>query len=234
MSPMLLSARNLSKGFGPPARRVEVVRDLDLDVAAGSLTLIKGPSGCGKSTLLAMLAGLTRPDGGTINIEDVALWSLGTARRDAFRLARMGFVFQGSILLPALPAIEQVTFVLREAGLGATEARRRAAEALDHVGLSDRRHLRPAALSGGEKQRVAIAIALAKRPAIIFADEPTSALDTENTQTVARLLAAQARDLGTAVLCVTHDDRLLPYADRVLHMAQGRIESVQTHERNAA
>lgn len=224
MTSPLLSARSLSKGFGQGDRRIAVVQGLDFEVAPGSLTLIKGPSGCGKSTLLAMLAGLTPPEAGTVMFDGTALWALGRRARDRLRLLRMGFVFQGSILLPGLSALDQTTLLLRETGQPAPTARRLAAEALEAVGLAGRTHLKPAALSGGEKQRVAIAMALAKRPALIFADEPTSALDGENAEAVARLLADHARAAGTAVLCVTHDDRLLPHADRVLHMAQGRFQ----------
>lgn len=234
MNDIFLTARGLSKGFGSGARRITVVRDLDLDIAPGSFTLIKGPSGCGKSTLLAMLAGLTAPDAGEVTLAGTSLWRLTRRQRDRLRLARMGFVFQGSILLPGLSALDQTVFLLREAGQTAPAARAAALQALAAVGLQARAHLKPAELSGGEKQRVAIAMALAKRPAVIFADEPTSALDTENADAVATLLSGQARETGAAVLCVTHDDRLLPYADRVLHMAEGRIAHSRTVDRLAA
>ena len=223
----ILSGKALTKGFGTGANRSEVVRNLDLAIEAGSFTLIKGPSGCGKSTLLAMLAGLTQPDGGEVRIGGVDVWALPRGQRDRLRLNQMGFIFQGAVLFPALPAREQVALILTEMGRPRHEALAAADEALTAVGLADRAHLLPAALSGGEKQRVAIAMGLAKRPSLIFADEPTSALDTENAAAVARLLTSYAEAVGAAVLCVTHDDRLQPYADRVLFMRAGRIEAEQ-------
>jgi putative ABC transport system ATP-binding protein len=219
----VLICHGLAKGFGPASRRITVVDRLDLEVAAGSFTLIKGPSGCGKSTLLAMLAGLTPPDAGSVHALGTDVWALDRKARDALRLARMGFIFQGSVLFPALSARDQVALLLTEMGMARKDALAQAGPALDAVGMGDRAHLRPASLSGGEKQRVAIAMALAKRPAIIFADEPTSALDTENAMAVAALLRAQAAAVGAAVLCVTHDDRLTAHADRILWMRGGRI-----------
>lgn len=226
----VLRCHGVEKGFGRGARRIAVIRRLDLSVVAGSFTLIKGPSGCGKSTLLAMLAGLTPPDQGRVHALGTDLWALDRRARDALRLARMGFIFQGAVLFPALSARDQVALLLTEMGLPRKAALAQAGPALAAVGLADRGHLRPASLSGGEKQRVAIAMALAKRPAIIFADEPTSALDSENALTVARLLRAEAAAVGAAVLCVTHDDRLTPHADRILWMREGRIASDETAE----
>ncbi|WP_208354511.1 ABC transporter ATP-binding protein [Pseudaestuariivita rosea] len=225
-----LLARGLTKSFRNGPATIDVVRDLDITVNQGAFTLIKGPSGCGKSTLLAMLAGLTPPDSGTVMAGETSLWSLSRKARDAFRLAHMGFIFQGSILLPSLSAREQVAFVLREMGIKRRDARACAEEALRNVGLGDRMRLLPAALSGGEKQRVSVACALAKYPRVIFADEPTSALDSENGQLVASRLRDLARQSGVAVVCVTHDDRLTPFADRILQMEDGRILGIQTRE----
>lgn len=219
----VLTGLSLTKGFGPRSRRMTVVQRLDLAVAPGSFTLIKGPSGCGKSTLLAMLAGLTPPDSGSVQAFGANIWALPRRRRSALRLARMGFIFQGSVLFPALCAQDQVALLLTEMGLPRPEALARARAALGAVRLGDRAHLRPSSLSGGEKQRVAIAMAIAKRPGIIFADEPTSALDTENADAVAELLRGQAAAVGAAVLCVTHDDRLTRHADRILWMRDGQI-----------
>ena len=219
----ILTCHGLAKAFGPASRRITVVDRLDLEVAAGSFTLIKGPSGCGKSTLLAMLAGLTPPDAGSVHAFGTDIWALDRKGRDALRLVRMGFIFQGTVLFPALTARDQIALLLTEMGLSRKDSLSEAGAALDAVGMGDRAHLRPASLSGGEKQRVAIAMALAKRPAIIFADEPTSALDTENAMAVASLLRAQAAAVGAAVLCVTHDDRLTDHADRILWMRDGRI-----------
>jgi putative ABC transport system ATP-binding protein len=219
----ILTCHGLAKAFGPASRRITVVDGLDLEVAAGSFTLIKGPSGCGKSTLLAMLAGLTPPDAGSVHAFGTDVWALDRKARDALRLVRMGFIFQGAVLFPALSARDQVALLLTEMGMSREDALAQAGLALEAVGMGERAHLRPASLSGGEKQRVAIAMALAKRPAIIFADEPTSALDTGNAMAVAALLRAHAAAVGAAVLCVTHDDRLSAHADRILWMRDGRI-----------
>ena len=160
----VLICHAIGKSFGRGSRKITVVSQLDLAVPSGSFTLIKGPSGCGKSTLLAMLAGLTPPDTGTVNAFGTDVWALRRKHRDRLRLARMGFIFQGSVLFPALRALDQVTLILTEMGQPRAIARERARQALESVGLGERSHLRPDALSGGEKQRVAIAMALAKRP----------------------------------------------------------------------
>lgn len=224
----MLAGTGLSKSFGRGARAAQILHDLDINLPRGALSLVKGPSGCGKSTLLAILAGLTPPDRGRVATLDSDLWAMKPGARDAFRLRHMGFVFQGSILFPALRAHEQIELVLGHMGIAPAEARTRAMAALEDVGLGPRAHLRPAALSGGEKQRVAIACALAKAPQIIFADEPTSALDTENSEMVSRHLRRLASEHGVTVLCVTHDDRLSPWADRIYHMRDGRIDRIQT------
>lgn len=225
-----ISALGLSKSFQNGPATIDVVRNLDITVDAGAFTLIKGPSGCGKSTLLAILAGLTSPDNGTVEVQDTSVWSLSARARDAFRLKNMGFIFQGSILLPSLKAHEQISFVLRQMGVARSEAYERACKALCDVGLEDRIHLLPSALSGGEKQRVAVACALAKRPRVIFADEPTSALDAENGQRVSSKLRELAQKDGVAVVCVTHDERLTPFADRILHMEDGRFLASRTEK----
>ncbi len=150
---------------------------------------------------------------------------LSPRERERFRLRHTGFVFQGFNLFPALDAIEQVALPLGYLGLDDATARRRATDALEEVGLASRMRLRPAELSGGEKQRVAIARALAKEPQLLFADEPTSALDAANGQIVIDTLHRIARTHGATVLCVSHDQRLISHADRVLAMEDGRILS---------
>jgi putative ABC transport system ATP-binding protein len=218
-------ASKLSKSYTVGRITTQVLFSVDVDVRAGELTLLVGPSGCGKSTLLALLSGLTRPDTGTVETLGQSLWSLGARERDRFRLQNTGFIFQGFNLFAALNAVEQVAFVLEKMGLPARQARQRAMQALDAVGLTPRAHLRPAELSGGEKQRVAIARALAKHPKLLFADEPTSSLDKTNGLAVVELLRRIARFDGAATLCVTHDPRLLTFADRILRMEDGRIVS---------
>jgi putative ABC transport system ATP-binding protein len=203
---------------------IEVLKSVDFDARHGDLTMVMGPSGSGKSTLIAALSGLLRPEEGRVDALDIDdLWTLNSGRIDRFRLENCGFIFQGFNLFPALTALQQVTTVLKFQGLSADQARKRATLALEEVGLGHRLHQRPAALSGGEKQRVAIARALAKDPKILFADEPTSALDGENGQVVIRLLRRAATEHGAAVICVTHDPRLEAWADRVIHIEDGRI-----------
>ena len=220
-----IRARDIARRFVTGKVALTVLDGVALDIEPGELTLMVGPSGSGKSTLLAIVSGLLRPDAGHVEAMGVDLWSLPEKRIEAFRLAHCGFVFQGFNLFPALTAEEQVALPLTYQGLSAAEARRRAIETLAAVGLEQRRHLRPIELSGGEKQRVAIARALAKSPQFIFADEPTSALDGANGQTVVGLLRDAARSRGAAILCVTHDPRLLAQADRVVTLEDGQIRS---------
>jgi putative ABC transport system ATP-binding protein len=216
-------ANGLCMGYTSGTLRTEILHDLSLSVEAAQLTLIAGPSGCGKSTLLSILSGLQRPDAGSVIALDEDLWRGDRHALDRFRLHHTGFVFQGFNLFPALTALEQVMLPLGYMALDDRTAEDRARAALDEVGLSQRAHLLPAELSGGEKQRVAIARALVKRPRLLFADEPTSALDAANGQIVIDTLRRIAHEHGTAVLCVSHDPRLVTHADRVLEMEDGAI-----------
>jgi putative ABC transport system ATP-binding protein len=220
---MALSARGLVKRFRTGRTHVDVLKGVDFEARHGDVTMVMGPSGSGKSTLVAVLSGLLRPDEGRVTARGEDLWARGSGRIDRFRLDHCGFIFQGFNLFPALTALQQVTTVLRHQGRSRREAREVAEAALDEVGLTARLHQRPGALSGGEKQRIAIARAIAKRPALLFADEPTSALDGENGQVVIRLLRRAAVEHGAAVICVTHDPRLAAFADRIIHIEDGRI-----------
>jgi putative ABC transport system ATP-binding protein len=221
-----IEATGLTKRFKTGRSYIDVLKGMDFDAAHGDLTMVMGPSGSGKSTLIAALSGLLKPDGGRVDILDVDdLWKKSSGRIDRFRLDHCGFIFQGFNLFPALTALQQVKIVLKYQGLDPKEQDRRARAALEEVGLGPRMNQRPSELSGGEKQRVAIARCLAKNPQLIFADEPTSALDGENGQVVIRLLRRAAVEHGAAVICVTHDPRLEAYADRVIKMEDGRILS---------
>jgi putative ABC transport system ATP-binding protein len=220
----ILVARDLTRGFGEGETRTVAVRDVSLDVQRGQFVLLMGPSGSGKSTLLALLSGLMRPDDGQVQVLGQVLWGLSEAAQEQFRLRHFGYIFQGYNLFPALNALQQLEIVLRWGeAVPAREARERSEEMLVQLGLGKKLHLRPAQLSGGEKQRVAIGRALVKSPAFCFADEPTSALDWEHGEHVVRLLQGTARERGSSVLVVSHDARLVPYADRVLHMADGSL-----------
>jgi putative ABC transport system ATP-binding protein len=217
--------QNLAKSYGTGASQIEVLRALSVEIFPGELTLCTGPSGSGKSTLLAALSGLLAPDSGHASLLGQNMGTLNERTRDAFRLDHCGFIFQGFNLFPALTAFEQVLLPLTFMRVRAAEARTRALAALADVGLAERSHLHPTALSGGEKQRTAIARALVKNPQLVFADEPTSALDGANGRIVIDLLHHIARARGATVLCVTHDPRLHAHADRILHLEDGHIIS---------
>ena len=218
-----LQGKGLTKRFKTGRTHIEVLKSVDFDCRHGEMTMVMGPSGSGKSTLIASLSGLLRPDEGIVTALGEDLWSQRPGRIDKFRLDHCGFIFQGFNLFGALSALQQVTTILKYKGYSPSEAKDRAALALTEVGLGHRLGQRPAELSGGEKQRVAIARALAKDPRLLFADEPTSALDGENGQIVIKLLQRAAKEHGAAVICVTHDPRLEAYADRIIHIEDGRI-----------
>jgi putative ABC transport system ATP-binding protein len=223
--PIALSAQGLVKRFKAGRNTVQVLKGIDFHALHGHVTMVMGPSGSGKSTLIAALSGLLKPDEGRVSALGEDLWSQGGRRIDRFRLRHCGFIFQGFNLFPALTALQQVSTVLKYQGLSRGEARRTAIEALDEVGLKSRMNQRPSELSGGEKQRIAIARAIAKRPALLFADEPTSALDGDNGQIVIRLLRRAAVEHKAAVICVTHDPRLANFADRIIHIEDGLVLS---------
>ena len=218
-----LKATGLTKRFKTGRTYIEVLKSVDFDARHGDVTMVMGPSGSGKSTLIATLSGLLRPDEGRVTAMGQELWDLRPGKIDKFRLDHCGFIFQGFNLFSSLTALQQVTVVLKYTGLTPSQAKERATIALNEVGLGNRLHQRPSELSGGEKQRIAIARALAKQPRLLFADEPTSALDGENGQIVIQLLQRAAKVHDAAVVCVTHDPRLEAYADRIIHIEDGRI-----------
>ena len=218
-----LDAKGLTKRFKTGRTYIEVLKHLDFDCNHGEVTMVMGPSGSGKSTLIAALSGLLRPDEGKVMALGEDLWRKSDGKIDRFRLDNCGFIFQGFNLFPALTALDQVAVVLGYQGLTKGEARARARASLEEVGMGPRINQRPSELSGGEKQRVAIARCLAKQPKLLFADEPTSALDTENGMVVVGLLQRAAKQHGAAVVVVTHDPRLEPFADRIIHIEDGRI-----------
>ncbi len=218
-------ATGLRKTFGLGNAEVIALDDVDITLQPGEMTLIKGPSGSGKSTMIAALGGLQAPDAGTVTVDGQDIWSLPQSGIDTFRRQRCGFVFQSVGLFPSLTAHEQVVLPLEYMGFDSKYARRRADDMLAEVGLSKRRNARPAQMSGGENQRVAIARMLAKDPKLIFADEPTSALDSANGQIVAELLHRSAKLHDAMVMCVTHDDRLRGHADRIVELEDGAVKS---------
>jgi putative ABC transport system ATP-binding protein len=225
MTARAIEATGLYKAFKTGRTKLEVLKRVDFDACHGEVTMVMGPSGSGKSTLIAALSGLLRPDEGRVTALGQDLWKLRAGRIDRFRLDHCGFIFQGFNLFSALTALQQVTVVLKYQGLAPAKAKAQARDYLAEVGLEKRMHQRPSELSGGEKQRVAIARALAKQPQLMFADEPTSALDGENGQIVIRLLRRAATEHGAGVIVVTHDHRLESFADRIIHIDDGRIAS---------
>jgi len=217
-----LVAEHLTRAFGDGDARTVAVRDVSLTIERGKFTIIVGPSGSGKSTLLSLISGLLRPDEGRVVPLGIDLWNLSDKKRREFRLAHFGFVFQGYHLFPALNARQQVEIVLRWGeNASAKKARAKALEILDLLGLAHKAKLMPSELSGGEKQRVAIGRALAKSPDFFFADEPTSSLDWDRGRHVVELLRDAAHSRGAAVFLVSHDTRVLPYADSILKMEDG-------------
>jgi putative ABC transport system ATP-binding protein len=223
-----LHGRGLTRAFGEGETRTVAVQDVTVDLVAGQVALLMGPSGSGKSTLLAILSGLLSPDSGRVMALGEDLWAMSDAQRERFRLRHCGFIFQGYNLFASLTARQQLEMVLRW-GQGATarEAARKADEMLALLGLAKKARLRPAQLSGGEKQRVAIGRALIKDPQLCFADEPTSALDWAHGEQVVELLRAAAHERGATVLVVAHDSRIIPYVDRVFHIEDGRLREAE-------
>lgn len=224
-----LRAEHLVRAFGTGESRAVAVKGVSLDLYPGEVNLMMGPSGSGKSTLLAIMSALLKPCSGRVEALGHDLWEMTPQQLEQFRLEHCSYIFQGYNLFPALTARQQLEVVLRW-GEGATsrEARKRSDYVLGQLGMSDKAHLRPKEMSGGEKQRVAIARALVKNPSFLFADEPTSALDWENGQQVIDLLTDVAKERGATVLVVTHDHRLLPFADRVFELTDGLLER-QSH-----
>lgn len=224
MSTPILSGRRLAQSYGTGELRTQVLKNVSIDLYRGEIALLMGRSGSGKSTLLSLLSGLDQPEAGTVTVLGEDLWALSPLQREQFRLRHFGFVFQGFNLFHALTVYQQLELVLRWGeGTSRKEANVRVHDMLDRLGLTKRAHLRPEQLSGGEKQRVAIGRALIKKPAFCFADEPTSALDWGHGERVMELLRQAAQDLGTTVLVVAHDARLIPFSDRLLHMDEGRL-----------
>lgn len=220
---------NLVRTFGDGTSRRAALREVSIDLYPGQLALLMGPSGSGKSTLLAILSGLLEPDSGQVFAEDSGVmrdvWQMTAKEREQHRREHTGFVFQGYNLFPALTARQQLEIVLKWGeGADSGDARRRADDMLDRLGLASNKSKKPAQLSGGEKQRVAIGRALVKSPLFMFADEPTSALDWENGQKVIELLRDAAHQRGASVLCVSHDSRLLPFVDVYYHLDDGHLE----------
>ena len=215
----MIKVSGIKKHFGD----LEVLRGVSLEVKEGEIVSIVGASGAGKTTLLQIMGTLLPADGGEVEIAGVKVFGLNEKRTAEFRNRHIGFVFQFHNLLPEFSALENVMMPALIGGLSRKEAKLRATELLEAVGLTYRADHKPAQLSGGEQQRVAIARALINRPSVIFADEPTGNLDTHNRDEIQRLLFDVREKFGQTIVMVTHDEKLAEMADRKIVMSDGAI-----------
>ena len=215
----MIELKGITKSFGS----LQVLKGIDLTIEKGEVVSIVGPSGAGKTTLLQIMGTLDKADTGTLTIDGMKVGSLSERRLSEFRNRHSGFVFQVHQLLPEFTALENVMIPALIAGTSSKEADRRAKEMLELMGLSDRASHKPNELSGGEKQRVAVARALINRPSVIFADEPSGSLDTKNKEELHRLFFELRDKLGQTFVIVTHDEALATLTDRTIHMVDGCI-----------
>ena len=223
MDDLIISAQTIHKTYDTGTVKVHALRGIELNVQRGVMVAIMGPSGCGKTTLLNCLSGLDEIESGQVLIDGVVLHDLPDDERSEYRARRMGFVFQLYNLLPVLSAVENVELPLLVSGVGAREARKRATEMLDRVGLADRARNTPAELSGGQRQRVTIARALVNEPAIVWADEPTGDLDSETAGEIIDLMVELNRANGQTFVLVTHSREVGDRAHRIVRMRDGMI-----------
>jgi lipoprotein-releasing system ATP-binding protein len=219
----LVEVSGLNKSYHVGSQTLHVLRDVSLDVASGEMVGVMGPSGVGKSTLLHVLGGLDRADSGMVRIGETEITSLADAALVDFRNRQLGFVFQFHHLLPEFDAAENAEMPMRIARLPSSEARRRAVELLERVGLGERLAHRPSMLSGGEQQRVAVARALVMRPRLLLADEPTGDLDEATAEALERLLREMHAEFGLTSIVATHNPRFAAACDRVLRMEHGTL-----------
>ena len=215
----MIQARGIRKRFD----KLEILKGIDLTIDTGEIVAIVGPSGAGKTTLLQIIGTLDKPDIGTLLIEGIEPFRLNEKQMADFRNRHIGFVFQFHQLLPEFTALENVMIPALIARQPTSAAEKRAKELLDFLKLSDRIKHKPAELSGGEKQRVAVARALVNRPSVILADEPSGSLDTQNKEELHALFFDLRNEMGQTFVIVTHDEQLATQADRIIHMKDGQI-----------
>lgn len=216
----MIDIKDIRKSFGS----LQVLKGIDLHIDRGEVVSIVGPSGAGKTTLLQIIGTLDRPDTGTVRVDDIDVTTLSSKRLSDFRNQHIGFVFQFHQLLPEFTAIENIMIPAYIAGTSQKRAKERAQELLDFMGLSDRATHKPNELSGGEKQRVAVARALVNNPAVILADEPSGSLDTKNKEELHQLFFDLRDRFGQTFVIVTHDEALATLTDRTIHLRDGLIE----------
>lgn len=215
----MIQIEGITKSFG----QLQVLKGIDLNINKGEVVSIVGPSGAGKTTLLQIMGTLDRADSGRVIINGTDISRMKEKELSAFRNREIGFVFQFHQLLPEFTALENVTIPALIKGVPAADARKQAIEMLDFLGLSDRASHKPAELSGGEKQRVAVARALINNPSVVLADEPSGSLDTKNKEELHNLFFELRDKLGQTFVIVTHDEGLAGQTDRTIHMLDGRI-----------
>lgn len=216
---MMIELRGITKSFGS----LQVLKGIDLDIGRKEIVSIVGPSGTGKTTLLQIMGTLDKPDAGTIRIDDVEVSRLKEKELARFRNLHLGFVFQFHQLLPEFTALENIMIPAYIAGTGHKQAEARARELLEFMALSDRASHKPNELSGGEKQRVAVARALVNNPAVVLADEPSGSLDTQNKAELHQLFFHLRDTFGQTFVIVTHDEDLARLTDRTVHMTDGQV-----------
>ena len=219
----IIRCDNVTKTYVTGDIVVQALKGISMEIQKGEMVAVMGPSGCGKTTLLNCLSGIDEVTSGKIYIEDQELTSMNDNGKTNFRAKRMGFVFQFYNLLPVLTATENVELPLLIAGTSPQEARKKALELLDAVGLTPRAPLRPNALSGGERQRVTIARALSNTPAIVWADEPTGDLDVKTSDEVVALMRRLNKENGQTFVIVTHDPEVGAKCDHIIHMRDGQV-----------
>lgn len=224
-----IDLRNVSKSYQRGGQKVPVLHSLSLTVPKGDFLALMGPSGSGKSTLLNLIAGIDRPDSGSITVDGRNIASLSESELAAWRAAHVGFIFQFYNLIPVLTAYENVALPLELTTLSASARKDRVVDALNKVGLSDRMDHTPNELSGGQQQRVAIARALIADPALIVADEPTGDLDRDSAKEILSMLGRLNKEMGKTILMVTHDPKAAEYARAILHLEKGQLERDEEH-----
>src|SRR5512136_2997111 len=224
-----LETKEVTKTYQVDAGTINAVDSVSMNVKAGEFVALVGPSGSGKTTMLAMLAALLKPTSGGIFIDGHDLTKLGEGERAQFRREKIGFTFQANNLVPYLTAQENVELMLRLNGKLDRKGKERSKELLARLGLTDRLHSLPAQLSGGQQQRVAIARALIHNPSVVLADEPTASLDTERAFQAVETFANLIHEQNRAGIMVTHDLRMVRYADRVISMKDGQVARVLEH-----
>lgn len=216
----MIKLEGITKNFGS----LQVLKGIDLEISKGEIVSIVGPSGAGKTTLLQIMGTLDEPDAGTVTIDGTLVSKMKEKELSAFRNKNIGFVFQFHQLLPEFTALENVMIPAFIGGVSSKEATERAVEILNFMGLAERASHKPNELSGGEKQRVAVARALINHPAVILADEPSGSLDTHNKEELHQLFFELRDKLGQTFVIVTHDESLSKITDRTIHMVDGTIK----------